>query len=112
MTEQIPLEIDVGDVKDLRESDTPHLIIDCREHHEFEFCRIEGTLLIPMGETPSKVESIADHRQEPIIVLCHLGMRSLTVVNWLRQNGFPTAQSMSGGIDAWSAKIDPAVPRY
>jgi rhodanese-related sulfurtransferase len=34
------------------------------------------------------------------------------VTNWLRQQGFEKAQSMRGGIDAWSREIDPRVPMY
>jgi rhodanese-related sulfurtransferase len=45
-------------------------------------------------------------------VFCHHGVRSLHVVNWLRGHGIENAQSMQGGIDAWSRRIDPTVPRY
>jgi rhodanese-related sulfurtransferase len=45
-------------------------------------------------------------------VLCHHGARSLSVTMWLRREGFDHAQSLAGGIDEWSRKIDPTVPRY
>jgi len=45
-------------------------------------------------------------------VLCHHGMRSLSVTNWLRQQGFERAQSVAGGIQAWSETVDAKVPRY
>jgi len=47
-----------------------------------------------------------------IVVLCHHGQRSLSVAMWLRGQGFERAQSLAGGIDAWSRVIDPSVPRY
>jgi rhodanese-related sulfurtransferase len=47
-----------------------------------------------------------------VLVLCHHGARSLSVAAWLRNQGFTKAQSISGGIDAWSRSIDPTVPRY
>ena len=47
-----------------------------------------------------------------IVAYCHLGMRSLSVAHWLREQGFERAQSLAGGIDAWSSQIDPAIPRY
>lgn len=112
MTEEIPLEIEVCVVRDLLESDMGGVLIDCRETHEYEFCRIDGAISIPMQETPSRVDEFADHRDTLIIVLCHHGMRSLTVVQWLRRNGFSTVQSMAGGIDAWSIQIDSTIPRY
>jgi adenylyltransferase/sulfurtransferase len=56
------------------------------------------------------IEAMTD--SSDIVVYCHHGVRSLNVVNWLRQQGIPNVQSMEGGIDAWSVLIDPAVARY
>jgi rhodanese-related sulfurtransferase len=47
-----------------------------------------------------------------LIVYCHHGVRSLNVVNWLRNQGVEDCQSMAGGIDAWTLAVDPTVPRY
>ena len=52
------------------------------------------------------------HRDERLVVHCHHGGRSQRVTHYLRQQGFSQAQNMSGGIDDWSLKVDPAVPRY
>ena len=57
-----------------------------------------------------RLETLAD--DAPLIVFCHHGMRSLMVVNWLREHGLAECSSMSGGIDQWSLSVDPAVPRY
>ncbi len=46
------------------------------------------------------------------MVYCHHGVRSLNVVNWLREQGIENCQSVAGGIDAWSLAVDPSVPRY
>ena len=57
-----------------------------------------------------------DHQEldpeEHIVVVCHHGVRSANVANWLRQQGFDNAQSMRGGIDLWSRTVDPKVPLY
>jgi rhodanese-related sulfurtransferase len=50
--------------------------------------------------------------EERLVVMCHHGMRSMNVTVWLRNQGFEQVQSLRGGIDAWSAEVDPAVPRY
>jgi rhodanese-related sulfurtransferase len=86
-------------------------LIDVREPWEYATASIEGSLLIPMGEVTARAhqELDPDHR---LLILCHHGARSLSVTNWLRQQGFESAQSVAGGIDAWSREIDPAVPRY
>ena len=47
-----------------------------------------------------------------IVVVCHHGMRSLQAAIWMRQQGYESATSVAGGIDAWSRLIDPTVPTY
>jgi len=86
-------------------------IIDVREPWEFATARIEGSVLIPMNEIPSRAGQELDPA-ERLIIVCHHGVRSMNVTVWLRRQGFEQAQSMQGGIDAWSATIDPKVGRY
>ncbi len=109
---QPPIEIDVESVKKLIDDQTDFLFIDCREPSEHEFCRIESAKLIPMNETPTRVEEFETHRDSQIVVFCHHGGRSMQVVRWLRGQGFSGAQNMTGGIEAWSQVVDPEVPRY
>jgi rhodanese-related sulfurtransferase len=88
-------------------------LIDVREPNEFAMARIEGSELIPMRQVPGELQTLEGRADEaPLIVFCHHGVRSLNVVNWLRQQGVEACQSMAGGIDAWSLGVDPAVPRY
>lgn len=110
--EPAAIEIDVQSVKSLIDSETEFLLIDCREVSEHEHCRIEGSQLIPMNETPDRLSEIEVHQSKQIVVHCHHGSRSLQVVNWLRANGISHAQNMTGGIEAWSCQIDATVPRY
>jgi rhodanese-related sulfurtransferase len=107
----LPLEIDVHAVAALRAGGAPFLLLDCREPEEYATARITGAVLMPMGEIPERVDLLAAHREGRIIVHCHHGVRSLHVARWLRARGF-AAQSMAGGIDAWSLGIDPTTPRY
>jgi adenylyltransferase/sulfurtransferase len=88
------------------------LLLDCRTPEEHATANIAGSLLLPMQELPERVAEIAAWKDRPIIVHCHHGMRSLRVAKWLREQGFTLAQSMQGGIDAWSTDVDPTVPRY
>jgi rhodanese-related sulfurtransferase len=46
------------------------------------------------------------------VVFCHHGVRSLSVVDWLRRQGLENCRSMSGGIDLWSLQVDATVRRY
>lgn len=104
-------EISVESLRQLLSGPNPPLLLDVREPWEFQTASIPGASLIPMGEIPGRAHQELDEDQH-IAVLCHHGARSLSVTHWLRQQGFEKAQSVSGGIDAWSLQIDHAVPRY
>jgi len=87
------------------------VLLDVREPQEYALARIEGSILMPMGEVPGR----AHHELDPdahIVTICHYGVRSMNVAVWLRNQGFDHVQSLRGGIDAWSSVMDPAVPRY
>lgn len=107
----LPLEITALEVKALLDRGLSLRLIDVREPAEHEICRIRAARLIPMRSIPEHLNEL-DSDESPIVVFCHHGMRSLTVVDWLRKHGVDNCQSMIGGIDQWSAEIDPSVPRY
>jgi len=88
------------------------LFVDCREPDEYALVRIDRAVLVPMRELPAKIAELAPHFERRIVVHCHHGGRSLKAANWLRQNGYPNAQSMAGGIDAWAVEIEPGMKRY
>jgi rhodanese-related sulfurtransferase len=66
---------------------------------------------MPMGEVATRAHKELDF-EERLVVVCHHGVRSMNVTAWLRRQGFEKAQSLRGGIDAWSVEVDPAVARY
>ena len=90
---------------------TAPLLLDVREPWEYQTASLPNSLLMPMGEVASRAHQELDP-DATIVVLCHHGVRSLSVTMWLRNQGFDLAQSLAGGIDAWSRTIDPAIPRY
>jgi len=108
-----PLEVDPQEVKRRLDSGGKLHLIDVREPHEFAQAKIEGAILVPMRSVPGELQDLEVRSDEgTLIVYCHHGVRSLNVVNWLREQGVGACQSMAGGIDAWSLRVDPAVPRY
>ncbi len=109
--ETLPPEITVDQFVTLRTHPNPPLLLDVREPWEFSTAQITNSTLIPMGDIPSRAHTELDPDQ-PIIVLCHHGARSLSVTMWLRNQGFDHAQSLAGGIDHYSRVIDPTIPRY
>ena len=86
-------------------------LIDVREPWEFAAAAIAGSVLMPMGDVAARAHQELDP-DERLVILCHHGQRSLNVAVWLRNQGFEQAQSLRGGIDAWSAQVDPKVARY
>jgi rhodanese-related sulfurtransferase len=109
----LPLEVSAQEVKSRLDAGEKLALIDVREPHEFAIARIEGGELIPMRAVPGELQGLeARSDAATLIVFCHHGVRSLNVVNWLRQQGLEACQSMAGGIEAWSVMVDPQVPRY
>jgi rhodanese-related sulfurtransferase len=86
-------------------------LVDVRETWEFATARIEGSVHLPMGEVPTRAHKELD-MNERLVIVCHHGVRSMNVTAWLRRQGFEKAQSLRGGIDAWSVEVDPKVARY
>ncbi len=86
------------------------LIIDVREPHELEICRLAGADSVPMSQIPSLLGTLP--RDRHLLVLCHHGGRSRRVAMFLRAQGFDQVSNIAGGIDAWSCEVDPSVPRY
>jgi rhodanese-related sulfurtransferase len=104
-------EITPEEVKAKRDAGDAFILLDVREPWEFETARLADAKLMPMGEVPSRANQELDP-EDHIVVLCHHGVRSMNVTAWLRQQGFEKAQSMRGGIDAWSRRVDASVPTY
>jgi rhodanese-related sulfurtransferase len=104
-------EITPEDVKDKLDGGEEFALVDVREPWEFETAHIDGAKLMPMGDVPARAHQELDP-EDHIVVICHHGVRSMNVTAWLRQQGFEKAQSMRGGIDAWSRRVDGKVPLY
>jgi rhodanese-related sulfurtransferase len=107
----LPLEVTPTEVKRRIDAGEELSLIDVREPEEHQICRLAGATLIPMREIPQQFERL-EVSALPLIVFCHHGVRSLTVVAWLREQGLGECLSMIGGIDAWAREVDPGVPRY
>ena len=105
-------EASAAEVARRRESGEAFLFLDVREPEEFERSKIEGTTLVPLGELPDRVNELAVWKDKPIVVHCKSGGRSAEACQILVAAGFSNVVNLSGGIEAWSLTVDPAVPRY
>jgi adenylyltransferase/sulfurtransferase len=90
--------------------ETPPRIVDVREAHEFEFCRLASAELRPLGQIRSWMADLDP--EADMVLMCHSGFRSGQAVMYLRSQGFKRVRNLRGGIDAWSVQVDPNVPRY
>jgi adenylyltransferase/sulfurtransferase len=103
-------EITPGEVKKMMDEKQPFDLIDVREPHEFQICRIPGSTLIPLGEVPKRMNELNSAHE--IVVHCRSGQRSARAVEFLIKSGFRKIHNLKGGILAWSDQVDPSVPKY
>lgn len=109
--EDYPLEISVTEAQRLLAGDArPALLIDVREPYETQICKVAGAELIPMRQIPERMGDLP--RDEHLLVLCHVGARSMRVTEFLRAQGFTAVSNVAGGIDAWAEQVDPTLARY
>lgn len=88
------------------------LLVDCREQEEQVLGTIDGAILLPMSQIAQRKAELAGHEDRPVVVYCHLGVRSQRVAAWLKVHGFTEVKSLAGGIDAWAEQINPRLTRY
>ncbi len=103
-------EIDPAEVAGRLAASPPPLLLDVREQWEWDVAHLEGSLHIPLGQLPGRLQEV-DTRRE-IVTLCHHGMRSLHARDLLLGAGFSRVRSLAGGIDAWAEVVEPGMRRY
>lgn len=86
------------------------VLLDVRDPWEFDICRLVGSVNIPMDEIMERVAELDPDTRT--IVICHFGMRSLQVGNYLEGSGFKDIVNLEGGLDAWAERVDQDMPRY
>ena len=91
-------------------ADAGLLLLDVREDWEYAQAHLPDSLHIPMGQIPSRYKEL--DTTQPVVVVCHHGMRSFQVAQFLEKKGFAYVSNLAGGIDAWAEQVDPSMPRY
>ena len=86
------------------------VLLDVRDPWEFDICRLAGSVNIPMNEVMERVTELDPDTRT--VVICHFGMRSLEVGNYLEGSGFRDIVNLEGGLDAWAERVDRDMPRY
>ena len=86
------------------------ILLDVREPWEFSICKIEGSVNISMSEPEKLINEL--NANDEIIAICHHGIRSFQVCNYLENNGFNKVLNLDGGIDSWAKTIDTDMAQY
>lgn len=93
-----------------RDEDRMPLLLDVREPWEFQICRIDGSVSMPMNTVPERLSELDADR--PIVCICHHGVRSMDVALFLERKGFSRIINLSGGVHAWATQVDAQMPTY
>lgn len=105
----LSLQITVDGLKQAMDDGNKPFLLDVRNPDEYAFANLGGYLL-PLPQLPARINEL--DREREIVVHCHTGRRSAKAVEFLYESGFSNVKNLVGGIEAWSVKIDPEVPRY
>lgn len=88
----------------------PLVLLDVRTARELAICALPGTLHVPLNELAERVVEL--DRSATIVCICHHGIRSAGAAAFLVSQDFPHVLNLDGGVDAWAARVDRAMPRY
>jgi rhodanese-related sulfurtransferase len=85
-------------------------LLDVRTREEFDAVKLPGAHLF----TQELMQEILSNgsRTGLFVVYDHQGARSMDAAAYFQGHGFENVKSLRGGIDAWSAEVDPKLPRY
>ncbi|WP_416666494.1 rhodanese-like domain-containing protein [Egbenema bharatensis] len=89
-------------------------LIDVREPEELAIAQLKPFVNLPLSQFAAWSDDIQTRFDPNVetIVLCHHGVRSTQMCHWLRQQGFTQVRNVTGGIDAYSARVDSTIPHY
>jgi sulfur-carrier protein adenylyltransferase/sulfurtransferase len=104
-------EVEAPALAEAMAGDDPPLLVDVRTGPERAVAVIEPSLHIGLDRFVERAPAEIPTDRE-VVVYCHVGARSAQAAVWMKASGWPRVRSLAGGIDAWSALVDPEVPRY
>jgi rhodanese-related sulfurtransferase len=104
---------ELGEIFETESADR-YQLVDVRELTEIEIAALRNFQVLSLSQFPQWSEQIHQHldAEKPTLVLCHHGIRSAQMCQWLVSQGFTQVKNITGGIDAYSLLVDRSVPRY
>jgi adenylyltransferase/sulfurtransferase len=104
------MEITPKELKERLDRGDKLTIVDVREPHEYQINRIPGSVLIPLGDIPKRVNELDPEAE--LVMQCKSGVRSGKAADFLRSQGYTRVLNLKGGILAWIDQVDPSQPKY
>jgi rhodanese-related sulfurtransferase len=108
-------QISVDDLAQrLAEDPTTVQLIDVREPEELAIAQLPHFINLPLSRFANwapQIQQTLDPEKETWVI-CHHGMRSAQMCQWLASQGFEQVRNIAGGIDAYAVVVDRSVPRY
>jgi rhodanese-related sulfurtransferase len=84
-------------------------LLDVREDNELLYAKIDPHINIPISSIMARHEEL--NKEKAIVVMCHTGVRSAQVCQYLETLGY-NVTNLEGGIHAWSLVVDPSISQY
>ena len=105
-------QLSARDVSDLLADDSLAILVDVREEHELGYGKIERALHIPMQQIPNELHQLGDGVDQTIVVVCHAGIRSMHVAQYLEGLGYSNIINLLGGMNSWATYVDTTMTVY
>jgi adenylyltransferase/sulfurtransferase len=102
-------EIRVEELKQRLDAGENLFLLDVRDESEYDISNIGGRL-IPLPELSKRISELDVHQK--IVTICKMGPRGAKAVQLLHKAGFEQVWNLTGGIHAWSDRVDHSVPKY
>ena len=98
----------------LADTNNQYQFVDVREPQELAIVALPQFINLPLSEHADWSPDIYTRLDKDVetLVLCHHGMRSAQMCQWLIDRGFTQVSNIIGGIDAYSYHVDPSLPKY
>ncbi|MBX9685975.1 MAG: hypothetical protein K2X27_04685 [Candidatus Obscuribacterales bacterium] len=111
-SETVVDQISVSELKQAIEEGKKPVLLDVREAHELEICKLEYTIHIPLGDLRFRLDELDVYKDADLVVYCRSGRRSNLAAEFLKELGFEKVKNMTGGVLAWSDQIDSSFRKY
>jgi rhodanese-related sulfurtransferase len=84
-------------------------VLDVRTVDEFRTGHLIGAKQISITDLAQKLDSLSEHKEQPTLVYCESGMRSVRACAMMHKAGFTQLNNLSGGLAAWRSANLPLV---